>query len=125
MIDRKISIGVLSALAIQLLLQACTLPASLGPCIFKANVDVAAYRLPDWTSAPFGTIHAGQTYEVLARTADGWLGFDPGIAQAGNSGLAHNRWVLQDVSLSSSCLSKVDLVTLEDVQAAVAASPGG
>ncbi len=125
MTGRKIWIGVLSALVVGLLLQSCTLPAGLGPCIFTANVNVAAYRLPDWTSAPFGTISAGETFEVLARTSDGWLGFDPGIAQAGNIGLAHHRWVLQDVSLSSSCLSNVDLVTLADVQAAIAAPPGG
>jgi hypothetical protein len=124
MISRKIWIGALSTLAFGLLLQGCTLPAGLGPCIFTANVDVAAYRLPDWTSAHFGTIPAGETHEVLARTSDGWLGFDPGIAQAGNIGLAHHRWVLQDVGLSSSCLSTVDLVTLADVEAAIA-SPGG
>ncbi len=74
------------------------------------------------TSGIFGTIGTGETFEALARTADGWIGFDPGIAQAGNIGLAHHRWVQLNASLSPACLDDVDLVTLADVQADLAAS---
>jgi hypothetical protein len=91
-------------------------------CTFTANMPVTAYRLPINTSDVFGTMSEGETFEALARTVDGWLGFDPGIAQAGNIGLAHHRWVWMNVSLSSSCLDAVDLVTLEDVEADLAAS---
>ncbi len=93
-----------------------------GPCSFTARADLAVYRLPDSTSDIFGTLPTGETHEVLAQTADGWLGFDPGIAQAGNIGLAHHRWVFNYVEVSPSCLSSVDLVTLEQVMADLEAS---
>ena len=101
------------------LIASCTQTA--GPCTFKANVPTTAYRLPDATSDVFGTL-PGDEFEALARTADGWVGFDPGIAQAGNIGLAHHRWVQINLDLSFSCLSSVDLVTLEDVLADLEAS---
>ena len=97
------------------LFSACTQPA--GPCTFTANVPTTAYRLPDATSDVFGMLPSGDEFEALARTADGWVGFDPGIAQAGNIGLAHHRWVQINLDLSASCLTSVDLVTLEDVLA--------
>lgn len=93
-----------------------------GPCTFAARADLTVYRLPDSTSDIFGTLPMGETHEVLAQTADGWLGFDPGIAQAGNIGLAHHRWVFNYAEVSPSCLSSVDLVTLEQVMADLEAS---
>jgi hypothetical protein len=124
MIDKRAWIGVLGIFVAGVLLLGCTPTGSSGPCTFTANGDVTAYRLPDGTSALFGTVSAGETHEALARTADGWIGFDPGVAQAGNIGLARDRWVQANLSLSSSCLSTVDLVTLADVEADVAASGG-
>ena len=111
---------ILALLAASILLTACTIPS--GPCTYTANVPVTAYRLPDDTSDVFGTVSSGDTYEILAWTAEGWVGFDPGVAQAGNIGLAHHRWIRLNVSLSSSCLASVDLVTLDDVLADLAAS---
>lgn len=93
-----------------------------GPCSLTTNTAITVYRLPDGSSDLFGTMSPGETYEALARTADGWVGFDPGVAQAGNIGLAHHRWIQLNASLSSSCLSAVNLVTLADVQADVDAS---
>ena len=116
-----ITLGILIAATI---LASCTPTAPAGPCEFTANVPLTAYRLPDGTSDVFGTISTGETFEALARTADGWLGFDPGVAQAGNVGLARNRWVQLNASLSPSCLTTVDLVTLADVEADLAASGG-
>jgi hypothetical protein len=86
------------------------------PCSLTANIPVTAYRLPDITSDIFGVMPQGDTFEILARTADGWLGFDPGVAQAGNRGLARHRWVLVNLTLSPSCLDTVDLVTLADIE---------
>ncbi|MBN1429348.1 MAG: hypothetical protein JXB07_13325 [Anaerolineae bacterium] len=104
---------------ISALLAGCT-PS--GACSFTGNTPLTAYRLPDATSDVFGTVPAGETREILARTADGWIGFDPGVAQAGNIGLAHHRWVLLNATVAPSCLSSVDLVTLADVQTDLAAS---
>ena len=107
-------------LALTIIISACT--TTSDPCTFTTNTAVTAYRLPDGTSDVFGTLSSADTYKALARTAEGWVGFDPGIAQAGNIGLAHHRWVQFNVTLSASCLSSVDLVTLEDVLADVALS---
>ena len=70
----------------------------------------------------FGTISVGDTHEALARTADGWVGFDPGVAQAANVGLARHRWVLLNATTAPSCLTTVELVTLAEVEADLAAS---
>ena len=113
----------LALLAVGVTLAGCT-PASSDPCMFTANDPITAYRLPDDTSDVFGVVGAGESFEVLAWTADGYVGFDPGVAQAGNIGLAHHRWVLLNATISPSCLSSVDLVTLADVLADLAASGG-
>lgn len=114
--------GVLLLVVAMAVVSACVPSGPSGPCEFTANVPLTAYRLPDDTSALFGTIGSGETFEALARTADGWVGFDPGIAQAGNIGLAHHRWVQLNAIVSPSCFSDVDLVTLADVEADVAES---
>jgi hypothetical protein len=116
--------GMIGILVAIVFLASCIPTAPAGPCGFTANVSLTAYRTPDATSSVFGTISSGDSFEVMARTADGWVGFDPGVAQAGNVGLARNRWVQLNASLSPSCLSSVDLVTLSDVEADVAASGG-
>ena len=100
----------------------CTPAPYEEPCMFTATMVVTAYRLPDGASEIFGTVSTGDTYEVLARTVDGWLGFDPGVAQAANIGLARHRWVQLNMTLDPSCLNTVDLVTLADVEADLAAS---
>lgn len=92
-----------------------------GPCEFTQHMAMQVYRLPD-ASSEFVHTMVGETRPVLAWTADGWLGFDPGIAQAGNIGLAHHRWVRLNAKVTPSCLLGVDQVTLADVQADVAAS---
>jgi hypothetical protein len=55
----------------------------------------------------FGTFGPSDTAQPTARTADGFYGFDPGTAQAGNVGLFRLRWVLKtiDVTLSPGCAS--------------------
>lgn len=111
-------------LTMTMLLTACAPSPPSEPCTFTLNDSATAYRLPDKTSDVFGVASSGETFAALARTADGWLGFDPGIAQAGNIGLAHHRWIQLNATLSPSCLESVELVTLEQVQADVTASGG-
>lgn len=119
---RSFLIIILALLLGSILLAGCTPPPSTALCTFTANEPLTAYRLPDDTSDVFGVISTGETYDVLAQTAEGWVGFDPGVAQAGNIGLAHHRWVLLNATLSPACLSSIDLVTLADVQADIDAS---
>jgi hypothetical protein len=106
------------------ILGACTFAPSAGSCESLANAPLTAFRMPDVSSTVFGTIGPGETVEALARTSDGWLGFDPGIAQAGNVGLAHHRWFQLNATLSPSCITDLPLVTLAEVQADIDASGG-
>jgi hypothetical protein len=68
---------------------------------------VTAYQRASAAAEEFGTLSPGETLAPTARTADGFYGFDPGVAQAGNVGLFRLRWVLKtvDVSLSPGCAS--------------------
>jgi hypothetical protein len=45
------------------------------------------------------------SFYVEARTADGWIGFDPAYAQAGNIGVFHHRWVQEGdaITLEGAC----------------------
>ncbi len=113
MTKNTFSFSVIFVLIIGFTLAGC-LPS--GPCEFTGNTALTVYRLPNASSDVFGTLPAGETHEVLARTANGWIGFDPGVAQAGNTGLARHRWVLLNATLSPFCLADVDLVTLGDVE---------
>lgn len=120
MCKQNLVISILVSLVLLLLLIGCTpTPES---CSFVTNTSITVYRLPDNTSDVFGTMAAGETYEILARTGDDWVGFDPGIAQAGNIGLAHHRWVFININVSPSCLDSVDMVTLADVMVDMEAS---
>jgi len=46
--------------------------------------SVTACNRPDSTSSAFGTLEPGYSVDINVRTAGGWLGFDPGTAQAAN-----------------------------------------
>ena len=64
-----------------------------GACEFRAGGEVTIYRRPSTASGVFSTQGAGFTIPITARTADGWLGFDPGVAQAANFGSFRLRWI--------------------------------
>ncbi len=54
---------------------------------------MAVYERPSIAAGLFGTLSPGDRMPVAAHTADGWFGFDPGVAQAANVGVFRNRWV--------------------------------
>ena len=64
-----------------------------GPCEATASAEVTIYMRPDPAAEVFSTQGAGFTMEVSAQTASGWLGFDPGVAQAANIGPFRLRWL--------------------------------
>ncbi len=78
MFKKKYLILILIVLGISVVAAGC----DEGPCMVTGTMDLTIYRLPDPASDVFGILSAGDSHEVLARTADGWVGFDPGIAQA-------------------------------------------
>ncbi len=73
-----------------------------GECTLTALNDVTVYERPSAQAQPFGTMPAGMTVTPEYRTPDGWYGFDPGVAQAGNVGIFRMRWAFVDQNLQAS-----------------------
>jgi hypothetical protein len=76
-----------------------------GPCQLTALGEVTAYQRPSHAAAVFGTLAAGEQVRVVGRTADGWLGFTPDVAQAANIGVFRLRWIERgaNVRLAGGC----------------------
>lgn len=70
-------------------------PSAAGPCMITgADASTAASTRPSLQADAFGSlVDTGFPIRVMAQTADGWWGFDPGVAQAANTGVFRNRWV--------------------------------
>jgi hypothetical protein len=90
---------------IVLLISACAPqppPTAVGTCeIAPAGTGgVIIHMLPSAASNDFGFL--SETTKATAKTADGFYGFDPGVAQAGNSGLFRLRWVLKTHNVTTS-----------------------
>ncbi len=62
-------------------------------CEIITDGEVPIYQRPSAASGLFGTLPAGDRETAAAYTADGWIGFDPGVAQAANVGVFRNRWL--------------------------------
>ena len=84
-----------------------------------SNAGTIAYNYPDLSATQFGTLSAGMEVMAMVRMDEGWVGFDPGVAQAGNSGLKRMRWVADDERLVLDCLDTLEVVTMAQVQAEV------
>lgn len=79
---------------------------TVTPCLLTANSEVTAYKRPSLEAEVFAVMPVGMPFYVEARTADGWIGFDPAYAQAANIGVFHHRWVQEssDVILEGDCI---------------------
>jgi len=88
------------------------------PCSIVALGDVTVYSRPSSNAAVFGLMDSGFHVITEGRTADGWLGFDPGVAQAANVGIFRLRWIEEssDIELEGTC---EDLPELEGPPAGV------
>jgi hypothetical protein len=69
-------------------------------CELVANGETTVYQRPSVDAGIFGTFTPGDRVAVGATTDDGWIGFDPGTAQAANVGVFRLRWVRQSDSIS-------------------------
>ncbi|HUS83658.1 MAG TPA: hypothetical protein VMX56_00815 [Anaerolineales bacterium] len=76
-------------------------------CLLSASSVVTAYYRPSLQAEPFSDLAVGESFYATARTAEGWIGFDPGYAQAANIGVFHHRWVQEgpDIDLEGDCES--------------------
>ncbi|RTQ53765.1 hypothetical protein EJV47_03255 [Hymenobacter gummosus] len=68
-------------------------PDAARQCRRRARRAVVIYQRPAAGAAKFGQLAAGEEVTLAARTAAGWVGFDPGTAQAANVGIFRLRWV--------------------------------
>jgi hypothetical protein len=66
--------------------------ATPNTCRITVHVATSVYRQPNFDE-PVGTLAAEQVIEGLVHTADGWYGFDPGVAQADARGLDRLHWL--------------------------------
>jgi hypothetical protein len=75
------------------------------PCSIVALGDVTVYSRSSSNAAVFGSMASGFYVTPEGRTADGWLGFDPGVAQAANVGIFRLRWIEEssDIELEGAC----------------------
>ena len=108
-----------------------------GPCELIAEGELTVYNRPHLDAAVFGTMSTGFRVQPEARTADGWWGFEPGVAQAANIGVFRLRWVHESspIRLEGCCVCPPEVVgpppgvcfdmPMEDVDVYVAPSYGG
>ncbi|MEE8568739.1 MAG: hypothetical protein V3S81_09010 [Anaerolineales bacterium] len=75
------------------------------PCILTVSSAVTAYTRPSLQAEPFYDLTVEMSHYAFARTADGWIGFDPGYTQAANIGVFHHRWVQEGsaIDLQGDC----------------------
>lgn len=79
-------------------------PAAAGGCTASASGSVTIYNRPSTRAVVFSILPTGFSAQISARTEGGWLGFDPGIAQAANVGPFRLRWVQRKaVKLAGNC----------------------
>lgn len=62
-------------------------------CIVIAEQEIVAHHRPSSDAAVFGVVLPGESLSVVARSENGWLGFEPGVAQAPNIGVFRLRWI--------------------------------
>lgn len=80
-------------------------PNEAGDCTLVTSVAATVYSRPSDQADVFADVEAGFENVVTARTADGWAGFDPGVAQAANIGIFRSRWIFfDDATFSGGCL---------------------
>ena len=84
---------------------ATSVPSGAGPCLATTAASVTTYTRPSLLADVFSTIPLPPDTPITSRSADGWLGFDPGVAQAANIGVFRLRWLPPDamVTLTGGC----------------------
>jgi hypothetical protein len=80
-------------------------PSGVGACQATSTAAISIYSRPSLPSEVFSTITLSLPVDITSRSADGWLGFDPGVAQAANIGVFRLRWIPPGVgsSLTGDC----------------------
>ncbi len=115
------------------------MPTHAGPaaqaCEMVAETEVTVYDRASPSATVFGSMYPGLRVMVKGRTADGWLGFEPAVAQAANIGIFRLRWVHESsaIRLEGTCDELPELVgplpgfcfTMPMEEVAIYAEPDG
>ncbi len=71
-------------------------PFDMEDCLIISLDSIAVFQRPDSCAAVWSMLAAFEGAVISGRTVDGWLGFDPGVAQAANIGSFRLRWISED-----------------------------
>jgi hypothetical protein len=74
-------------------------PAGTGFCQAEAAVETTVFSRPYLLADVFGSLSPDLPIEISAMSSAGWLGFDPGVAQAANIGVFRLRWIAPGAGL--------------------------
>ncbi len=80
-------------------------------CILVCIDSVGVFTRPDSSASFFCSLSPRDQVVISGRTVDGWLGFDPGVAQAANIGSFRLRWIAANAQyMTDGELSSVPVV---------------
>ena len=80
-------------------------------CILVCLDSVDVFTRPDSSAMLMSSLTSRDKVAISGRTVDGWLGFDPGVAQAANIGSFRLRWISGDAQyVTDSELSSIPVV---------------
>lgn len=90
------------------------LPPPPPMCLTAVTGTTTVYSRPSAEAAVFGEIAPVEIVQLAGKTEDGWLGFEPGTAQAPNVGLLRLRWIPPETpnDLSPGCIEVPTVPTL-------------
>ena len=76
-----------------------------GSCTLTADADITVTMRPFPISDVFGTLSSGMGVSAMVQTPNGFIGFEPGVAQAANVDIFRLRWIDPDApfTLTGSC----------------------
>lgn len=89
------------------------MPAANRQCVRTATRSAIIYHIPVAVTSQFGQLTVGEKVTLAARTADGWVGFDPGTAQAANVGVFRLRWVREAEAFGGDSAGCAQLPTVQ------------
>jgi len=81
--------------------------AAASAFVLTAEESLAVYTRPCSLSGVWSAIDEGETVNLEVRTISGWLGFDPGVAQAANTCSFRYRWLKPVSGISADSLPLV------------------
>jgi len=80
-------------------------------CTLTCTDSVDVFTRPDSSALLMIRLAPRDQVVLSGRTIDGWLGFDPGVAQAANIGSFRLRWIADDAQyVTDGALSSVPVV---------------